>query len=75
MAGARAKPAAAPRRAGAVAAHRDDDASELFGITELCREFGISLRTIRFYEDKGLLSRAASTARGSTRGATARGSR
>ena len=39
-----------------VAAHRDDGADELFGITELCAEFGISLRTIRFYEDKGLLS-------------------
>lgn len=40
----------------AVAAHRDDGGTgELFGITELCREFGISLRAIRFYEDKGLL--------------------
>ncbi len=39
-----------------VASHRDDDTGELFGITELCREFGITLRTIRFYEDKGLLS-------------------
>jgi DNA-binding transcriptional MerR regulator len=39
----------------AVAAHRAEDTSELFGITELCREFGISLRAIRFYEDKGLL--------------------
>jgi DNA-binding transcriptional MerR regulator len=39
----------------AVAAHRDDETGELFGITELCREFGISLRAIRFYEDKGLL--------------------
>ncbi|MDE2395292.1 MAG: MerR family DNA-binding transcriptional regulator, partial [Burkholderiales bacterium] len=38
-----------------VAAHRADDAGELFGITELCREFGITLRAIRFYEDKGLL--------------------
>jgi DNA-binding transcriptional MerR regulator len=27
----------------------------LFGITELCREFGLSPRAIRFYEDKGLL--------------------
>jgi DNA-binding transcriptional MerR regulator len=42
--------------ADAVAAHHDDSANELFGITELCREFGISLRAIRFYEDKGLLS-------------------
>lgn len=40
----------------AVDAHRDDGGSELFGITELCNEFGITLRTIRFYEDKGLLS-------------------
>ena len=39
-----------------VASHRDEDTGELFGITELCREFGITLRTIRFYEDKGLLS-------------------
>jgi DNA-binding transcriptional MerR regulator len=38
-----------------VASHRDEDAGELFGISELCKEFGISLRTIRFYEDKGLL--------------------
>jgi len=40
----------------AVNAHRDEASSELFGITELCREFGITLRTIRFYEDKGLLA-------------------
>jgi hypothetical protein len=50
-----------------------DDAGELFGIAELCSEFGITLRTIRFYEDKGLLARGGSTARASTRGATARG--
>jgi DNA-binding transcriptional MerR regulator len=41
----------------AVDAHRDDGgAGQLFGITELCNAFGITLRTIRFYEDKGLLS-------------------
>jgi DNA-binding transcriptional MerR regulator len=39
-----------------VESHRDEAATELFGITELCREFGISLRALRFYEDKGLLS-------------------
>ncbi len=39
-----------------VDAHKDEGNSELFGITELCREFGISLRALRFYEDKGLLS-------------------
>jgi DNA-binding transcriptional MerR regulator len=40
----------------AVDAHRDDGSGALFGITELCAEFGITLRTIRFYEDKGLLA-------------------
>jgi DNA-binding transcriptional MerR regulator len=39
-----------------VASHREADSGELFGITELCGEFGITLRTIRFYEDKGLLA-------------------
>jgi len=39
-----------------VDAHRDHDTDELFGISELCREFGITLRSIRFYEDKGLLA-------------------
>lgn len=39
-----------------VADHRSDDAGELFGITELCKEFDISPRAIRFYEDKGLLA-------------------
>ncbi|MFT3822147.1 MAG: MerR family DNA-binding transcriptional regulator [Rubrivivax sp.] len=51
------------RRAGSGAAaaqqvldaHRAQDTGELFGISELCAEFGITLRTIRFYEDKGLL--------------------
>ncbi len=39
-----------------VDAHKESDTAELFGITELCREFGISLRALRFYEDKDLLS-------------------
>ena len=39
-----------------VADHRSDDAGQLFGITELCQEFGISPRALRFYEDKGLLA-------------------
>ncbi|NVO07100.1 MAG: MerR family DNA-binding transcriptional regulator [Rhodoferax sp.] len=39
-----------------VDSHRDEATSELFGITELCREFDISLRALRFYEDKGLLT-------------------
>ncbi len=52
---ARPAEAAALSPQDAVAAHRDETTSDLFGITELCREFGISLRAIRFYEDKGLL--------------------
>ncbi len=39
-----------------VDSHRDVDTAELFGITELCREFGITLRALRFYEDKDLLA-------------------
>ena len=39
-----------------VASHRSEDTGELFGITELCESFGITLRSIRFYEDKGLLA-------------------
>lgn len=47
--------AAATTAQEAVAAHRDDATSELFGITELCAQFGITPRAIRFYEDKDLL--------------------
>ena len=39
-----------------VASHRAEDTGELFGIAELCLEFGISTRAIRFYEDKDLLA-------------------
>ena len=49
------KRSAAPSAQEVVASHRDEDNGELFGIAELCTEFGITLRTIRFYEDKGLL--------------------
>ena len=49
------KRSAAPSAQEVVASHRDEDTGELFGISELCAEFGITLRTIRFYEDKGLL--------------------
>ena len=56
-----------------VAAHRGDESTELYGITELCREFGISLRALRFYEDKGLLApRRVNGARVYTRGDRAR---
>ena len=39
-----------------VDSHREEASSELFGISELCTEFGITLRALRFYEDKGLLA-------------------
>jgi DNA-binding transcriptional MerR regulator len=32
-----------------------DDVKEYYTITELTKEFGISTRTIRFYEDEGLI--------------------
>ena len=52
-----ASAASATTQAQAVVdSHRDEQAAALFGITELCQEFGITLRALRFYEDKGLLS-------------------
>ena len=39
----------------ALAEHHDEASDPIYGIAELCREFGISARAIRFYEDKGLL--------------------
>ena len=32
-----------------VDSHREMGTTELFGITELCKEFGITLRALRFY--------------------------
>ena len=57
-------PGSADRQAAATAAARqvladhysDDKNSELFGVTELCNAFDVTPRTLRFYEDKGLLS-------------------
>ncbi len=57
-------PGSADRQAAATeAAHQvladhfsDDKNSELFGVTELCNAFDVTPRTLRFYEDKGLLS-------------------
>jgi DNA-binding transcriptional MerR regulator len=40
-----------------VDSHRHTEgADQIFGIAEIAEEFGISTRTIRFYESKGLLS-------------------
>ena len=56
-----------------VDAHRSESTHELYGITELCKEFGITLRALRFYEDKGLLApRRVNGARVYTRGDRAR---
>jgi DNA-binding transcriptional MerR regulator len=56
-----------------VDSHRSEGTTELFGITELCQEFGITLRALRFYEDKGLLApRRVNGARVYTRGDRAR---
>ena len=67
-------PAKAEQEARAfVDSHRSKGESELFGITELCREFGVTLRALRFYEDKGLLApRRVSGARVYTRSDRAR---
>ena len=48
------KPTTRKTTARAAATPPADD--RLYGITELAQEHGISLRTIRFYEDKGLLA-------------------
>ncbi|MBI5110168.1 MAG: MerR family DNA-binding transcriptional regulator [Rhodocyclales bacterium] len=45
-----------PSRRQPVHAATSSSGDELYGITELAAEYGISLRTIRFYEDKGLLA-------------------
>lgn len=45
---------ATPRKSAARAAPPAED--RLYGITELAQDYGISLRAIRFYEDKGLLA-------------------
>lgn len=47
----------APNRTGNEARGGDDveDRTATYGIAELAREFGITSRAIRFYEDKGML--------------------
>jgi DNA-binding transcriptional MerR regulator len=40
----------------AVASHHESGTDELYGIGDLCAEFGVTPRAVRFYEDKGLLA-------------------
>jgi DNA-binding transcriptional MerR regulator len=42
--------------AAAGAAARRGDRTKTYTIGDLAREFGVTLRTLRFYEDRGLLS-------------------
>ena len=50
-----------------VASHRDDGSAELFGIAELCREFGMTLRAALLRRQGPARAARASTARASTR--------
>ena len=36
--------------------HKPDTSNKLFSVSELATELGVSQRTLRFYEDKGLVS-------------------
>lgn len=44
------------RAARILAEESSSEKQQLFGISELAKEFAVSTRTIRFYEDKGLLT-------------------
>lgn len=41
---------------GSLAPHADED--RLFSISDLCAEFGVTPRALRFYEDEGLIAPA-----------------
>ena len=53
---ARKRSAPAHDAKAAVASHHEAGTDELFGIGDLCAEFGVTPRAVRFYEDKGLLT-------------------
>lgn len=55
-----------------MSARQPEPARESFSITELAREFDITPRAIRFYEDQGLLSPERSGSSGLTRVYSAR---
>src|ERR1700687_3304663 len=48
-------PVAAPPAASTVKSPAPRDTSRIYSIAELAREFAITARTIRFYEDEGLI--------------------
>ena len=48
-------PVAAPPAASAVKSPATHDGQRIYSIAELSREFAITPRTIRFYEDEGLI--------------------
>ena len=52
---AAAKEVAHDARAAVAQHHESGGSDELYGIGDLCNEFGITARAVRFYEDKGLL--------------------
>ena len=39
-----------------LSAHRDDASGEVYGIGDLVRDFGVTARALRLYEEKGLLA-------------------
>src|SRR3712207_115337 len=49
--------------AGGAGAGETGEGAKFYTIGDLAREFGVTLRTLRFYEDRGLLSPRDGTAR------------
>jgi hypothetical protein len=47
--------------------------ADRFSITDLCGEFGVTARALRFYEDEGLIAPERRGCRASIRSATGRG--
>lgn len=47
--------AAAPPAAAAAKSSAQRDPQRIYSIAELAREFGVTARTVRFYEDEGLI--------------------
>jgi len=50
---------AAPPAASSAKSEASRDLPRIYSIAELAREFGITARTIRFYEDEGLIKPGA----------------